>query len=678
MPHGKVHCPVRYTYISRMIDYWPLLQYRTYYSLRRHVRVARSGYSYENSCRTAGRTSTSIGTICGCDDDVLAERSNSPVNFFVCSSGRSVHHLAFSLGEEQENNSDTSEPTTKAAWPFYHIRFTLPELAVSFPKAERSSFPQTHRAMSNTVHSQQTAGASLGQSDALLAGVLAAAKAALPQGLDLLVWGASRLGDQATLRYLLANGGGTSWTPSEDDDEVEGGDSCLLVASRMGHEGAVKDLLESGVDVDEVRTDDGSTALILAAHNGHEGVIDQLIEAGADVDKATTDDGATPLDMAAEHGHEIVVERLLKAGADVNKATTDDGATPLVIAALEGHEGVVEQLLKAGADVDKATTDYGRTPLYYAAVRAHEGIVEQLLKAGADVNKAATDDGSTALSIAALGGHEGVVEQLLKAGADVDKATTDYGRTPLYYAAVRAHEGIVEQLLKAGADVNKTTTDDGATPLYIAAQEGHEGTVEQLLKAGADVNKATTDNGATPLQEAARFGHEAVIKHLLKAGADPNAERSSGRHRTPLGAASFKGYIRICSLLLEAGANVDYATGDGEVPALTIAVTHGHREVALVLIEHGASLVYETLSPAMLRDLTKWMAEALKEKDTVVKENNRQMEQMVQGIPEWCAQAASSVAAEGVKNDDDSCNAASVPVQPSSVGRKRKAPSTAE
>ena len=68
----------------------------------------------------------------------------------------------------------------------------------------------------------QTAGASLGQTEALLAGVLAAAKAALPQGLDLPVWGASRLGDQATLRYLLANGGGTSWTPSEDGDDPGG------------------------------------------------------------------------------------------------------------------------------------------------------------------------------------------------------------------------------------------------------------------------------------------------------------------------------------------------------------------------------------------------------------------------------------------------------------------------
>ena len=142
----------------------------------------------------------------------------------------------------------------------------------------------------------------LAQAEALLAGVLAAAKAALPhQGLDLLVWGASRVGDQATLRHLLANGGGSSWTPSNDDARW-GRDSCLRVASRFGHEGAVKELLlESGVDVDEApRAGSGVTPLFIAAKNGHEGVVEQLLKAGADVHKAASAFGITPLYIAAQ------------------------------------------------------------------------------------------------------------------------------------------------------------------------------------------------------------------------------------------------------------------------------------------------------------------------------------------------------------------------------------------
>ena len=312
------------------------------------------------------------------------------------------------------------------------------------------------------------------QAEALLAGVLAAAKAALPEGLDLLVWGASRVGDQATLRHLLANGGGSSWTPSSDDERW-GRDSCLRVASRFGHEGAVKELLETGVDVDEDRA--------------------------------------------------------------------DNGVTPLYLAALEGHEGVVEQLMKAGADVNKERTDTGTTPLCIAAEQGHEGVVEQLLKAGADVNKA---------------------------------------------------------------------TDEGATPLWIAADKGHEGMVEKLLKAGADLD--------TELN--------------------------------PLISASYYGFSRVCSLLLEAGANVNYVTSEGA--PLSVAVRRGHRDVALVLMEHGASSGDERLTPQMLKDLNMWMAEALQENRRMVAEKNRQMEEMVQRIPEWCAQAASAVFADDGKNDGSS------------------------
>ena len=201
------------------------------------------------------------------------------------------------------------------------------------------------------------------------------------------------------------------------------------------------------------------------------------------------------------------------------------------------------------------------------------------------------------------------------------------------------------------------------------------GVVEQLLKAEADVNKARTDCGATPLYMAALNGHEGVVEKLLKAGAHPNTERTRSTHRSPLSIASFKGHSRVCSLLLEAGVNVNHANGN-EGPALRTAVRHGHREVALVLVEHGAS--DNTLTLPMLKDLYKWTADSLKENKRVIAENKRQMEEMVQGIPEWCAQAASSLAAEGQNDGSGSSSAAAQPPQPAGAGRKRKAPSTAE
>ena len=333
----------------------------------------------------------------------------------------------------------------------------------------------------------------------------------------------------------------------------------------------------------------------------------------------------------------------LESGVDVDKVRKNDGATPLNMTPRQGREGVtVKHLLKAEAHVDdKATTESGiSTPIYMAAQNGDEEVVDQVLEAGAHVNMPLKNRRSTPLYIAALRGHEGVVEQLLKAEADVNQARACDETTPLYIAAQKGHEGVVEQLLKAKADVNKTATSDGATSLYIAAEQGHEGVVEQLLKAGAD----------------------------------PNTERARGKYRSPLSIAALEGYSRVCSLLLESGANVDHANGNAG-PALRAAVTHGHREVALVLVEHGAS--DDTLTPPMMNTLYKWMAEALKEKNLVIAEKNKEMEGMVLGIAEWCAQAASPSVAAEQQNYGRKSSAPAQP-QPEEAGRKRKVPSIIE
>ena len=351
-------------------------------------------------------------------------------------------------------------------------------------------------------HSQLEPAESPVQAEALLAGVLAAAKAALPnKGLDVLVWGAASLGDQATLRHLLANGGGTSWTyPMDGEETCQRGSSCLWAASSNGHREAVKELLESGANVNEANT-------------------------------------------------------------------VDDGSTPLITAALQGHEGVVEQLVNAGADVDMGTTASGVTPLH----------------------------------IAAYNGHEGVVELLVKGGVDVDKAKTSDGATPLHLAADRGHEGVTELLLKAGANPN-AVMNDGRTPLFLAAEKGHS---------------------------------------------------------------------KVCSILLKSGANVDPDVAPDHRTALKVAVILGLREVALILMEHGASCDDAILVRAELEQLTSWSTEALKDKEKAMEEKDAQMERLVQGIPEWCAQAASAQASS--EGQQQGGNSPADPVRPapgSHSGRK--------
>ena len=91
---------------------------------------------------------------------------------------------------------------------------------------------------------------------------------------------------------------------------------------------------------------------------------------------------------------------------------------------------------------------------------------------------------------------------------------------------------------------------------------------------------------------------------------------------------------------------------DNQGTALTAAVARDCREAALILMEHGASRSSAILTHEKVQELMGWSTEALKEKerameekDMAMKEKDAHMERLVQGIPEWCAQADASAQA---------------------------------
>ena len=161
----------------------------------------------------------------------------------------------------------------------------------------------------------------------------------------------------------------------------------------------------------------------------------------------------------------------------------------------------------------------------------------------------------------------------------------------LYIAVQYRHLAIVQALLAAGAMPNLAATSDGVTPLLIAAQEGRLDIVQALLAApGIDPNLARTSDGATPLLSAAYNGHFDVIQALLAAGALPNLARTSDGV-TPLYVAADNGHFDVIQALLAApGIDPNLArTSDGVTP-LYVAAVMGHFKIAVLLIEHSATL----------------------------------------------------------------------------------------
>jgi 26S proteasome non-ATPase regulatory subunit 10 len=122
----------------------------------------------------------------------------------------------------------------------------------------------------------------------------------------------------------------------------------LHEATRRGDAAAVRRLLAEGADPNQ--TDSlGRTALHYAVSKGYLEVVEILLDGGAEVNPPDQD-GFQPLHRAAQSGHKAMAERLIRHGADL-EARTKGGDRPLDIAMRNKDQAMMELLQKqAGKD----------------------------------------------------------------------------------------------------------------------------------------------------------------------------------------------------------------------------------------------------------------------------------------------------------------------------------------
>ena len=258
-------------------------------------------------------------------------------------------------------------------------------------------------------------------------------------------------------------------------------------------------IIEHSQDVHSRGFDDESTPLHLASREGHAGVARSLLEHGADA-TAQTKDGSTPLHLASEWGSKDIVLSLLEHGADAG-TQTKDGSTPLHLASQRGFEGVAFLLLQHGANVAAQTND-GSIPLHLASLWGHKNVAHSLLKHGSNA-EARSNDGSTPLHLASQRGYEGIARLLLEHGAGAT-AQTNFRLTPLHLASERGREEVVHLLLEHGANAMALSVD-GQTPLHLALGSGRKEVARLLLEHGVDA-AAQSNDGLTPLHLASQWG----------------------------------------------------------------------------------------------------------------------------------------------------------------------------
>lgn len=441
--------------------------------------------------------------------------------------------------------------------------------------------------------------------------------------------GAAQTGDIGAVRSLIQSGADVN-APQTD------GSTALLWAVYQSYPDMVTALIDAGANVDAANAF-GVTPLMQASRNGDAAIVAILLDAGASIEAARLD-GETPLMAASRSGNLDAVGLLLDHGSDVNAVEDYQGQTALMWATVEGHLDVVDALLEAGADpnvqarlseLTKRSTrvDFptgGFTALMWATRRGDEAIAHRLIEGGADLNLT-NGDGATAMMIAVVNDRFDFAADLLELGADPNDGSL--------YEAVLMRDATTDWLAKDGTQLRADHTNE-LTALDLT---------KLLLEAGADPNKPfvgqlhstsmccdTKENG-TPFFRAAVAADVEALKLLIEHGANlewtqeapeesedanasPFGNRTAGRTALMMamnggkgvGMAGGPGDIRegdappfreeadrepadAVKLLLDAGANPDAVTPDGE-SALHLAAKAGKLDIIRILAAGGATL----------------------------------------------------------------------------------------
>ncbi|MEQ2176072.1 hypothetical protein GOODEAATRI_024357, partial [Goodea atripinnis] len=197
---------------------------------------------------------------------------------------------------------------------------------------------------------------------------------------------------------------------------------------------------------------------------------------------------------------------------------------------------------------------------------------------------------TTPLHITAGRGFADCLSLLLQRGANVDLAPG--GHTALHEACESCQPECAKLLLIHGAKAN-AVSEDGLMPLHVCTSPESLGCAKYLLQYGATINSCTLDEDDAPLHVAARNGLQDHVELYLRHGAAVDNKNNEGL--TPLNAAcahpqemkDFGRYLKVCQMLLDAGADVRTKDQDTHTP-LHMACKNANADLVDLLLAKGA------------------------------------------------------------------------------------------
>jgi ankyrin repeat protein len=253
------------------------------------------------------------------------------------------------------------------------------------------------------------------------------------------------------------------------------------------------------------------------------------------------------------------------------------------IACQRNDLATIQRLIAQGWDVNGGDSESLSKPFYVAIENGAHEIVAAIIAAGGRLNEPDTH-GRTALSIAAEGSFRNPSEEsalkmlnyLLEKGADVHA-----GGEAAVTAASGNNLNFVKRLVAAGA---RPTPDS----LAAAVRGNKEDVVGYLLQLKVDP-KTKLKNSRTLFHA---LPEKALFERLLALGLDPNAADDSGRRPVHVAASRGTQKLPLMKLLVEHGADINAADGEGITPLMLSLPNRWMRETEMMhyLVERGARL----------------------------------------------------------------------------------------
>ena len=271
------------------------------------------------------------------------------------------------------------------------------------------------------------------------------------------------------------------------------------------------------------------------------------------------------------------------------------------------HLDRAKLLIDHGADLAIRAPD-GRTMYEAASIAGHAELARYLVEHGAETVQL---DSAQRLTGACMAADATAARALLDAEPDLIQRLQQAEPDLLVAAAGSNRQAAIRLMADLGFDLGRL---GHVSPLHQAAFGGHLGMVELLLEKGAGLTSRDRHFAATPLQWAMTGGHPEVVEYLSRQAigifdavlvdsldrlgdllnADPRllettirAERSDddphdSDWQTPLAFAVLRERPGAVRLLLERGARVDIADGDGR-PLAELARDASTGEIARLL-----------------------------------------------------------------------------------------------